>query len=575
MAGGLLQLVSVGAQDVFLTSNPKVTFFKVLYRRHTIFAVESIEQFFKGTIDFGRQGIAELSRSGDLVSQAILRVVLPNVVFSGDFEDRAKAQFAWVKNIGHALIDEVSFDIGGTTIDKQYGAWMNIWKELSLDNGKKAALSKMLGDVPELTSISTLSADDGSKNTLKKSYPLYIPLQFYFCRNYGLALPLVALQYHQVILKVKFRPFHQLAIMNEATAKGVGDLKLDDTSLYVDFIYLDDDERQRFAQKSHEYLIEQTQHTSDSVTNTSVKSKLSFNHPVKSVTWVTSLGNYQGGRFMSYEPDNWEKARDNAAKKLLLSQYDLDSRGIFNAGMGQQDYVSINPIHPNHEASFIMDTSNVAKYFASGKNIGILDGDVVLMGRNGNDLRHKVAGVIRICMDEDGESLYPVVDSITRNDLTMCDLSVVVDKYLDNRNDYISNMDLIVWQHHNYGMLIDGTVNPVLNAEIHMNGQLRQSKRDGTWYDTVVPYMSHTNTPPPGVNVMSFALKPEEHQPSGSCNFSRIDSPQLTISFGADGASPADINDIFAGPNNQVHTFAVNYNVLRLLSGMGGLAYAN
>ena len=581
MSGGLLQIVAVGAQDIYLTGNPQITYFKIIYRRHTNFAVESIEQFFSGPFGFGKQGVADISRSGDLITQIILKVVLPQVVFNGSFDERAHAQFAWVKHIGHAILDESELEIGGSKIVTQYGDWLRIWQELSQASGHKQGLCKMLGDVPELTSISTLPMEDTSSDVLKRSYPLYIPLQFYFCRNNGLALPLIALQYHQVKLKIKLRPIEQLAIYNDSSIGTVKQLKLDHASLFINYIYLDVDERKRFAQHSHEYLIEQIQNTDEAITNNSAKCKLNFNHPVKAIYWITKLGNYKGGKFMSYDPNNWELARENAAKMLLLSQFDLDQYGLFADDMdntGTSQYVPINPLDPNVESNFVLDNSAVAEYFSKGNNIRELRRDIPLMQRksNGVDLRDKIDGIIRINMNmDDSDSLYPTVEKITRNDLTLCDLSVIVDKYIDNRNNFIKKSDLTVWQHHNYGMLIDGSVNPVNTAELQLNGQSRQSKREGSWYDTVAPYLHHTNSPVSGLNMLSFALNPEEHQPSCTCNFSRLDSPQLSLTFGAPDASSSDYTDIFTNANNQVLIFCINYNVYRIISGMGGLAYSN
>ena len=169
---------------------------------------------------------------------------------------------------------------------------------------------------------------------------------------------------------------------------------------------------------------------------------------------------------------------------------------------------------------------------------------------------------------------YPEIEKISRNDLTMTDLSIPIDKYdHDNRIDYIKKFDVIVWQHHNHGLLIDGTINPVSHAEIQLNGQHRQSKRKGEWYDTVVPWMHHSKTPNDGLNVFSFALNPEDHQPSCTCNFSRIDTAQLNLCF--NDFANNKYSDVFSNSENKVLIFATNYNVLRIMSGMGGLAYSS
>jgi len=216
------------------------------------------------------------------------------------------------------------------------------------------------------------------------------------------------------------------------------------------------------------------------------------------------------------------------------------------------------------------------KKFDGSTLIGVLSPNVPLLMRNKDkDLREKVEGVIRICTDFENDNFhYPEIEKITRNDLTIIDLSIPIDKFhVDNRVDYIKKFDVTIWQHHNHGLLIDGSINPVSDAEINLNGQPRQSKRSGFWHDTVEPYMHHTRTPRDGLNVYSFAITPEEHQPSCTCNFSRIDTAQLGVWF-HDFANHK-YADVFADNDNKVLIFAVNYNVMRIMSGMCGMAYSN
>jgi len=576
-------------QDVYLTGNPQITFFKVLYRRHTNFAVESIEQYFNGVANFGRAGMADITRNGDLITKAFLKIGLPEVRFCGDFTRFGHVEFAWTRYVGNAIVEKTKLDIGGSTIDEQYGEWLQLWEELTNQVGRDYGLKKMLGDIPELTSISTLSWDVPENNILKPAHTLYVPLQFYFCRNNGLALPLIALQYHQVKIQVHFRPAEQLYIASDAFKSSCENFELDEASLYVDYVFLDTNERRLFAQSAHEYLIEQTQHTGEEPIGNvhSGKYKLNFNHPVKAIYWVTKLGNYQGGRFMIYDHCDWELARQNAAKLLLLAQYDLDDFGYFNEvavdyndssymGDGGVEYVGINPADPAEEPKYVFNDMETANKFNGTVLIGKLSRSVPLLKRNKDcDLREKVEGVIRIFTDFDNDSFnYPEVEKITRNDLTITDLSIPVTKYEhDNRNDYIKRFDVTVWQHSNHGLLIDGSINPVTEVELQLNGQARQSKRSGTWYDTVEPYKAFTRTPKDGLNVFSFALNPEEHQPSSTCNFSRIDTAQLNLWF-AEFANHK-YGDVFIDTDNKVLIFAVNYNILRVLSGMAGLAYSN
>lgn len=466
---------------------------------------------------------------------------------------------------------------------------MNIWYDLSHPVGQEYGYAKMIGDVPELTSISTLSWDVPENTLLKPSYTMYVPLQFYFCRNNGLALPLIALQYHQVKIYVRFRPVDQLFIASQSFISGANDFELDDATLYVNYVYLDTEERRRFAQVSHEYLIEQLQFTGEeSIGNSnSAKYKLNYNHPVKALYWVTKLGNYEGGEFMIYTDHDWEHARENAAKLLLLAEYDLDEFGYFNevavdtqdqayTGDDGVEYIGINPADPAYEPTYVFNDSATAAKFDGTLLIGIIAPTVPLLKRvKDADFKDKVEGIVRIFTDFDNDDLiYPEIEHVTRNDLTITDLSIPITKFdFDNRNNYIKDFDVIVWLHFNYALLIDGTINPVTEVQLQLNGQDRQTKRSGFWHDTVEPYLHHTDTPRDGLNMYGFALNPEEHQPSGSCNFSRIDTAQLNLWF-AEFANNK-YADVFSDVDNKVFIYAINYNVLRIMSGMGGLAYSN
>ena len=370
MGGGLMQLVAYGAQDIYLTGNPQITFFKVVYRRHTNFAVESIEQTFNGTAKKGNKFSCTISRNGDLLHRVYL-------------ECKLTTGGGLAKRVGHQMIESVELEIGGQCIDKQYGEWMDIWAQLSSTSEQWAKLTKLV---------------DGSL-----SDKIYIPLQFWFCRNPGLALPLIALQYHEVKLIVEFKD----------TVAGL--TSIDRCCVFCDYIFLDTDERRRFAQVSHEYLIEQVQFSNNLPTEAGNNQvELRFNHPVKELVWTV---------------------QDSATPGTGLDMF----------GPGGADMVN--------------------------------------------------------------------------------------------------------------------------NALLQLNGHDRMRRREGTYFRCVQPFQHHTGGDKQsksdelgGMYCYSFALKPEEHQPSGTCNFSRIDNAVLNLETSTNGT---------------LKVYAVNYNVLRIMSGMGGLAYSN
>jgi hypothetical protein len=412
MSGGLMQLVAYGAQDIYLTGNAHITFFKVVYRRHTNFSMESIEQTFNGAVDFGKKLTVTVARNGDLLTKAFLRVVLPAL---SQNQDGATWQ-GYVNSIGHALIKSVELEIGGQLIDKHYGEWLEIWSELTLTDSQSTTYKRLVGKYDSDVSLQTNALSE-------RTY--YIPLQFWFCRNYGLALPLIALQYHEVKFNIEFRSLKELTRSDVAISTPLASngqtASIVSAALWIDYIYLDTDERRRFAQVSHEYLIEQTQYNEvdgvkpkTSVTNT----YLTLNHPCKELFWIVSRN---------------EKRTAN---------------------------------------------------------------------------------------------------TVTGNDWF----------------NFNSSTD-------------DDTIQ---TAKLLFNGHDRMKERDALYFRDVQSFVHHTRSPSKAIYMYSFAIKPEEHQPSGTCNMSRLDSVILNLTL--DGSDASD---------RELRVFATNYNVLRVMSGMAGLAYSN
>ena len=391
MGGGLMQLVAYGAQDIYLTGNPQITFFKVVYRRHTNFSMESIEQTINGSVGSGSRVTSTISRNGDLVYRLFYEI------------DKTYADDTAIPdNFGAAVFDNVEIEIGGQRIDRQTGKWMNIWSLLTQSNDARLTAGLTGGGGTLFQELSVMGGCCGANAAGGNgAVSASVPLQFWFCRNPGLALPLIALQYHEVKVVTTFT-----TEMASATAK-----------LWADYIYLDTDERRRFAQVSHEYLIEQVQFQAGAGDTSSTE--LNFNHPVKELVWVK-----KGTGLTSDE-------------NIADANYQLKLNG--------HDRFAARP----------------RKYFTKQQ----------------------------------------------------------------------------VWMHHTGPGGVDVVTGGNDGGEV------------GAGCHSVAVY--------------SFALKPEEHQPSGTCNFSRIDNAQLTVDY-ATGVSE-ESRDVYA----------VNYNVLRIMSGMGGLAYSN
>jgi len=588
MGGGLMQLVAYGAQDVYLTGNPQITFFKVVYRRHTNFAVEPIQQVWNGSAEFGRTVTATLNRNGDLITNMYSVVELSGGSGAewglgtpdGNYSDLS---WSYVRRLGYAMIAETKVEIGGSKIDEQYGDWLNIWYELSHKTGQERGHAAMIGDSPAYTGFSV---------TKEGSY-LYIPLIYWFNRFNGLALPLIALQYHDVRVTIQYAPLTNCVNFNciSTNAPSVSDLGITmvDNYLLIDYVYLDSEERKRFAQASHEYLIEQLQFTGSETLTSNNKYRLNFNHPSKYLIWVAHLDPYVNANdWLAYSPTNdWSAALETAAKLVYLQ-----TRNYLVEATNTNAFSFYQVTDTSGGAAEAADCSNTTYW---GTLVGKVDGELIFNGEQYGKGFEATADVYPATLDN---------VLITRNELTIVDLSTPLSYLIDDAgyiafnagstdgfsflsNGYADNFTANVQNAFNYGLWLDGTVNPVGTAKLQLNGHDRFQERDGNYFNYVQPYQHFSNTPSDGINVYSFALKPEDHQPSGTCNFSRIDNATLNVSLVGNNSVPSygnvygegnfsPLSDILvSGGNNTMNIYTVNYNVLRVMSGMAGTAYSN
>jgi len=588
MAGGLISIATYGSNDLYLTGAPQITFFKVVYRRYTNFSVESIKILIDDNLDFNKESEVTLPKIGDLIYKTYLELNIPEVVFTTDdigidhedaeldtsptenydtviqfmklnsnayreavssyvavnttvsdmfdaiknvftsaeidesggasvsdiinayttlvnsFVDSGKLErlltnieevielvqespdltkdsiiirvkkaidnsikvqefffnemqtaqttydsanskavkFAWVKRLGHAIVDYIDVYIGGEKIDRHFGDWMNIWYELTGNKDKDDLYSRMIGDVKEMTTFDQKS---------KPQYKLTIPLQFWFTRHNGLAFPLIAMQYNEILFKLKLKKLEDCAYLQKIVDD---DVQVSLSSLWedkgyfltgyfvIDYIFLDSLERKKFAQSAHEYLIETVQVIEiGNIDTTKQHILFDFNHPCKEIIWTVQKETYINN--------------DTSFKKSLWDNYSI-----------------------------------------SGNNKG----------------------------------------------------------------------------------------NCIERAKLELNGFVRFENYEGSFFNYVEPYKRHRNTPSDGVNVYSFALNPEEPQPSGSCNFSMIGNSKLylTIDSRAFVYNRSDIEPyIEKGSDDdteeittvKILVFATNYNILRLVGGYAAKAY--
>jgi len=587
MGGGLMQLVAYGAQDVYLTGNPQITFWKVVYRRHTNFSMEAVEHTLNGNPDFGRSSTVTILRNGDLAGRICLKVELKAVDLRRNLGGINYDTFkiAYIRRLGHALIKEVEVEIGGSRIDRHYGVWMDVWYELTHTESKERGYRAMIGDVESLTKLS---------NYLP-TYTLYIPLQFWFNRHPGLALPLIALQYHEVRLNFEFENIKNLVVYTGVNNSSVqytsfvpdySQFGMSNASILVDYIYLDSEERRRFAQVGHEYLIEQLQHTGvESITSINTKLKLGFNHPCKEIIWALRNGAFNGSnlkkggnRFLAYTHDDkkWDEELQKAADNLASGMIYFNNA----PNIPSDEYQQIN-FTDKKITCHIINWGNFSTKVTIDAILNTYDTSIyiiknALSGLNNSKCNIKELGCNKIQEISIDYTIYGPSVKADLYTLTMADISVPISAFANDYRVTTNNLnptDTSVVQL-NYGLQLDGKGNPVEMANIQLNGHDRFDPMDGNYFNYVQPDAHHTRTPADGINVYSFALNPEQHQPSGTANLSRIDNTQLNITFGDSIRTENDIClDLFSG--SLFYVWAVNYNVLRVMSGMAGLAYAN
>lgn len=493
MTAGILQLELYGAQDVYLTGNPQITFFKSVYKRYTKFAIESVQHNFNKVPTFGDKVSVKIPKTGDLIHNMEIQVTIPVIAASGN------EQYRWLNWLGHILIDYITINIGPTEIDRHYGMWMHIWNELTRTSGQQANYANLVGNVPKLVQSSSAATP---------SVVLYIPLQFWFCRNPGLALPLIALQHHDVTITVKFNEKAN-CYWQSSSGRTPGDFT--SAYLYVDYVLLDTKERRKFAQTDLEYLIEQVQvkrnhNIPQNTTSDNIKIS-NFNHPVKELIWVVQKDNIISASDMTnYGGQQWFNFTD-AIDKTYFSGTPQDPLG---GGIGTAAFNVGNFPHSLPMSGYANSNGTVSAGVSS--NVGVNIGALTF-----NDL-------------------FGDADSFSQSRAWTADIDV-----------------------------FDSGENCISTAKIQLNGLDRTQLREGRYFNLLQPLKYHTNGPATGINLYSFSLKPEEHQPCGTCNFTELDSATLVLNLTTNSTSDSTA---------KAHIYATNYNILKISNGMGGLAYS-
>lgn len=527
------QVVSIGIQDLPLVSEPEATFWSTEYKRHTNFALESIENNFQQTADFGRRSTCMLQRVGDLAGRTYLQVTLPEI-------NQDMAKYArWLDYIGEHLIAEVEVQIGGQRIDRQYGEWIHIWNQLTLPLGQRKNYHKMIGHTTQLTYITDpdfepvagpCAASSGPnqvcapRNALPET-TLYIPLTFWFCLNPGLALPIIALPFHEIKIDITFRPLGEClwavnslvgADGTEQKASSAYTTSLVAASLYVDYTFLDVDERTAIANQPHTYLINQLQYNGDeSVGSSTARVKLNFSHPTRALYFVI-------------QPDaNVDYCSSTVAGRTLFKT------------MGAQPFNYTDAIDALPRSIHAFGGAS-----ATSGSGAFINGSGLFETAGALDPAAASASAYEWVSGED--AYVPFSGSKTGSLVSDAGTFVLAE----------TARDLHCWGE-----------NPVVTCTLKLNGSERMPIREGSYFDRVQPFQHHANGVDDGINMYSFALKPGEYAPSGALNFSRMDSAELAMVLSSNAVS---------GNNTaKVRVYALNTNELQVTNGMAGIRYAS
>lgn len=417
MSGGLLPLVAFGSQNTLINGNPQITFFNKVFTRHTHFSMENITIPLEGPQELLLNAPirlrAKIPRNADLLSGLYLTFELPEI-YSKKYDDGYTPEFAWIRQIGAHIIDTVSIFVGGSKVQQFTGEWLAIRAQQDYDAQRYGKWRRMVGDSPELFDPANgLNASElgsypsvvgaGPNNPSIQKQQINLPLHFWFMEHIGAALPLIALQYHEVEVQVILRPLSQLYTTKDANGLRVGygyksvvaagdtlsassgyatvqELRSLPQNFYVDngfavpateyfslnarlqgnYVYLTDTERQRIALKNIRYMVPQLQIFRDSI-NARSKIDLDAHSLVRRILWVLRRSDVVQFQNDYLNCTNWRLSTVKPYKKGADVPADTPNSGLLLPNSERsilrsaRIYCSGNGIQEEKPASFFED----------------------------------------------------------------------------------------------------------------------------------------------------------------------------------------------------------------------------
>jgi len=542
MSGALLQMVSLGEQDKYLTGTPKITLFKKKINSYTNFSTGTIQINFDGNIvnfggnfDGGKKTATITSDIGDLLHRLTLVLKL---------EENTSKSWGYVNKIGHAIIDNIEVMINSELIDIHEGEFINMYNELNRNDSHDDNYDKMIGNVDGLKNID-VDHDE---------YTLYIPLNFWFTKSTVLSFPLCSIDGN---IQINVTLNHALDCINWKGTNEPSDNLPNIISSYLlaDLIFLDEEEKRYFETDPNiEYLIETVDEITDHITTQDFRHNLTFQNSCKYIMWATNLNRYYNrNKFLSFAfDDNFDKALDNFGKLIWLSTRD----GL--------DMSKKNPI--------IRFSSNFI-------NIG----EVPAMISGGNtileSLSKKVKGIILFAETLNNEiTAKATIDNVilSENNLTFEDMSKTIDEIkeglntTDDQTAFLNKHTLNIRDVFNFGNFINRTDNPIVSSRLILNGYDKFQERDGNFFNSIVPYYHFSNKPADGINVFSFSVDPNNLDPLGTINFGAIgDNQELILNIGKNNIKNNEhLNGFYKNGKDGclLRVFSYNYSFLKVFN---------
>lgn len=517
MPGGIIQLVARGVQDMFISDNPQITFFKMVYRRHTNFSIEQVPQTFTHTANFGKKVSCIVSRSGDLIGSTFLVITLPQIpqLYNSDGTVDDITKFSWIRKIGFGIIKEIEIEIGGQSIDKHYGEWLNIWSDIV--GSKNHDINNAIGNIK-------IIYDPSSS---KPEFKLFIPLQFWFCRESGLALPILCLQYNDVKINLELQdltkcqiisPTHYLVMDNDIVNFQTNEYifqTVNNLTSIGKFIYFDELTKKLYYDRI-------TPNSLLAINNTSYYSLTDFQKQQIKDTYAII------GKSSGYSA--CPQINTSSTQSVSVAH----THNTYNNIRVKECFLLINYV--------FLDEEERSKFYKANHEF-IIDQLIYV-----------------------GESSLDGVNRLVRIGLTHpCKLMVWLTQFnylLSNNNNDIFN--------YTDSPYYDGDTqlgdSIIKNSTILLNGQPRMENMNDMYYNCVQSWQYFRYNPSKGLNIYSFGLIPDKTQPSGACNMSKIDNVQISLALSSSVST-----------NNPVkfRCYGLVMNVFRVISGVAGIVFIN